>query len=192
MSRYFATIYNTKKDVQHKLESDTEIGLAEQLNNIINEYPAKGIAIEMYQVDDNGNETDRIVWDGKMINLYDYAGVIREAVTKENDADPIWKWSIKSISKDTVKICWGYLKSMNGENDSFILKLKPHFTVDFNEPVSQMLEALHPENIGGRIIYDFVTENPVDENDATCIDTPVVKGIEEMIHRIAVHAHNCY
>ena len=192
MSRFFATVYNTKKDVQHKLESDTEIGLSEQLNNIINEYPAKGIAVEMYQVDDNGTETGRIVWNGKMINLYHYAGVIREAVAKENDNDPVWKWSIKSISEDTVKICWGYLKNMNGENDSFILKLKPDFAADFNDPVMQKLEALHPQNIGGRIAYDYVTEKAVDENSATCIETPVAKGIERMIHRIAVHAHNCY
>lgn len=192
MSRFFATIYNTKKDVQHKLESDTEIGLMEQMNEIFNERSSKGLAFEMYSVDENGVETDRTAWDGKMINLYHYAGVIREAVAKENDNDPVWKWSIKNISEDTVKICWGYLKSMNGENDSFILKLKPYFTVDFDKPVSQMLEALHPQNIGGRIAYNFVTDKPVNQNDVTCIDTPIAEGIESLIHRIAVHAHNCY
>ncbi len=192
MSRFFATIYNTKKDVQHKLESDTEIGLAEQLNNIINEYPTKGIAVEIYQVDDNGTETGRIVWNGEMVDLNDYAEAIRKAVKKESLNDPDWGWSVRSISKDTVRIRWGYLKEMNGENDSFILKLKPYFTVDFDEPVSQMLEALHPQNIGGRIAYNFVTDKPVNQNDVTCIDTPIVEGIESLIHRIAVHAHNCY
>lgn len=192
MSRFFATIYNTKKDVRHKLESDTEIGLAEQLNNIINEYPAKGIVVEIYEVDENGAETNRVVWNGEMIDFNNYADVIRAAVKKETLNDPNWSWSVRSISKDTVRIRWGYLKEMNGDNDSFILKLKPYFMVDFDNPVSQMLEALHPQNIGDRIIYDFVTEKTVDENSATCIETPVAKGIERMIHRIAVHAHNCY
>lgn len=192
MSRFFATIYNTKKDVQHKLESDTEIGLMEKINEIFNERPSNGLAFEMYSVDDNGTETDRTVWDGKMIDLNDYADIIRKAVKKESLNDPDWGWSVRSIGKDTVRIRWGYLKEMNGENDSFILKLKPYFTVNFDNPVSQMLEALQPQNIGGRIAYNFVTDKPINQNDVTCIDTPIAEGLESLIHRIAAYAHNCY
>jgi len=192
MSTYFATVTDSKDKVISKVDSHTEAWLSKKLNDIFSEYPADETVVVITEVDDNGTEVKRTTLNGRTIDFNNYEDTIRKAVKKENDNDPNWGWSVKSISKDTVRISWGYLKDMNGENDSFLLKLRPYFMVDFSEPASHMLEAFHPENIGGRISYEFVTDKTVDELDVTCIDVPIAEGIEKMIHRVAVYAHNCY
>lgn len=192
MSKYFADIRNAKNKVVQKLESDDESQLNEQLNELIKSYDLYSHTVELYEVDENGVEINRIVWKCDLINLRNYADTIRSAVERENQNDPNWSWSVRSISKDTVKIRWGYLKEINGDNDSFVLRLKTDYVVDFNEAVYQVLEALNPDNIGGVIVADIVTDIVPDENDVTCVETHIEKALDRIIHKVAVCARNCY
>ena len=43
------------------------------------------------------------------IDFRNYADLIRKVVAEVNERDPIWKWSVHSISKRKVMIRWGYL-----------------------------------------------------------------------------------
>ena len=58
-----------------------------------------------------------------MIDLREYADLIREEVRKANDRDKNWKWSIKSIGKKIVRIRWGYLDYMEEKDSAFILEM---------------------------------------------------------------------
>ena len=44
-----------------------------------------------------------------MIDLREYKSLIKQLLASENEKDPNWKWSIKSIGKKKVLIQWGYL-----------------------------------------------------------------------------------
>ena len=43
-----------------------------------------------------------------MFNFTDYESIINERVSKIKDNN--WKWSVKEITEDTVKIYWEYLE----------------------------------------------------------------------------------
>lgn len=58
-----------------------------------------------------------------MIDLRNYADLIRQLVADENEKDPNWKWSVKSIGKDKVRIRWGYLDYLEEKDNCFILEM---------------------------------------------------------------------
>lgn len=190
MSRFFATIYNTKTNSQHKIEAPEKEELYKKLGEVLRDRKFYNIEAEIYGVDEKGKEIERFYWKPKMIDLKNYSDIIRKAVKAESENDKNWKWSVKSISKDLIKIRWGYLAEMNGENDSFIIRLYPEHVNDFEEPVTQVLSGRHPNE--EEIIFDFVTEDEPDPDDYLNIDTNIKEALPRLIHRIAVYAHNCY
>ena len=58
-----------------------------------------------------------------MIDLRNYKDLIRELVAKENDKDKNWRWSVKSISKNRVRIRWGYLDYLEEKENCFQIEL---------------------------------------------------------------------
>lgn len=191
MIKYYATIYNTKTNAQTKFEADTKETLYEKMGDVVNGKPLDNIEAEIYGADtDDCRETERFFWKPKMIDLKKYSKVIREAVKEENDRDKNWRWSVKSIGKNLVRIRWEYLSEVNGKNDSFLIRLYPETVNNFEYPVSQVLSARHPDE--SEIVFDFVTEGEPDPNDILNVDTNIETALKRMIHRIAVLAHNCY
>lgn len=58
-----------------------------------------------------------------MIDLRNYADLIRKLVKEADQEDPNWKWSVKSISKNKARIRWGYLDYLNEKENCFILEM---------------------------------------------------------------------
>lgn len=59
-----------------------------------------------------------------MIDLRNYADLIRQLVKKEDEKDPNWKWSVKSIGKNKVRIRWGYLDFLGEKENCFIIEMQ--------------------------------------------------------------------
>lgn len=190
MARYYATIYNTATNTYHRDEAVSKEELYQKLGETLRDRPLYNVEVEIYGVDENGKEIERFWWKPKMIDLKNYSDIIRKAVKAENENDENWRWSVKSISKDLVKICWWYLAYVNGENDSFIIRLYPERVNNFEEPVSQVLSGRHPNE--EEIILDFVTEDEPNPDDYLNIDTNIKEALPRMIHRIAEYAHYYY
>ena len=54
-----------------------------------------------------------------MIDFRNYSDLIRKCVAEENEKDKNWKWSVRSIGKNKVRICWGYLDYLEEKNNCF-------------------------------------------------------------------------
>ena len=194
MVEYFATIYDNKKNVQTKVDGDSKERLYEKLADILNDRPLDNISVEIsgIKTDDpeNCKEVESIVWDPKMIDLNEYADIIRKAVKVEDENDSNWRWSVRSIGRHHIKIYWGYLGYANGDNDCFLIRLYPGHINNFDEPVCQVLSGRKPDE--SEICFDLVTERDIDPDDYLCIETKIEKALPKLIHRIAVYAHRCY
>ena len=194
MVEYYATIYDNKKNAQTKVSGSSKEKLYERLADILNDKPLDNISVEIYGIkeDDPDNcwETERFVWEPKMIDLNNYADIIRKAVKAEDEKDSNWRWSVRSIGKHHIKIYWGYLGYANGKNDCFLVRLHPGHINTFDEPVCQVLSGRNPDE--SEICFNLVTERDVDPNDYLCVETKIEEALPNLIHKIAAYAHYCY
>lgn len=191
MIRYFARIYDTKKNEQFDTTATSKDDLYEEVNEVIKGCDLNNISVEFCTVDtekDKGeNVIDSFIWHGKMADLKNYKNIIKEIVKKVDEEDDGWKWKVKNIDKHQVEIYWEYLGECNGEKDSFIVTLQHDRIVDFKEPNYQILVGRNPD--GSRIHGELVTEG---EPDRYGIEIKVEDGLKNVIRSIAAYAHHCY
>ena len=110
-----------------------------------------------------------------MTDLRTFNDTIKAAVAREREADANWSWNIKAVNKSCVKIGWGYLDYI-GEKDCF----KVEVTEDeaFTVVVGTMPNGCkHHAFIG-----------PDHWDDAKTVED----GIKQVIHSMALNAHNTY
>lgn len=117
-----------------------------------------------------------------MIDLRVYKDYIRDLVTKENEKDKNWHWSVKSIGKSLVRIRWGYLDYLEEKENCFLLKL------DSSIPDMEWLNACRPD---GSIIecYMVVEEKP---NPQVGAEQTIRSGLRDAVWEISYTAHNYY
>ena len=117
-----------------------------------------------------------------MIDLRNYADLIRQLVKEEDRKDPNWKWSVKSISKNKVRIRWGYLDYLEEKENCFIIDL------DSSIPDMEWLHARKPD---GDIIecYMVVEGKP---NPQVGAEQTIPSGLRDAIWEIAYIAHSRY
>ena len=82
-----------------------------------------------------------------MIDLRNYKDLIRELVAKENDKDKNWRWSVKSISKNRVRIRWGYLDYLEEKENCFQIEL---------DSSMESMEWLHARRPDGEMIECYL------------------------------------
>jgi hypothetical protein len=116
-----------------------------------------------------------------MIDLRDYKDYIRELVAKENEKDPNWKWSVKSIGKNLVRIRWGYLDYLEEKENCFLLELDSSIAGDWihaRKPQRELIEC-----------YLVVEGTP---NPHLGAEQNIRIGLRNAIWEIAYVAHNYY
>lgn len=118
-----------------------------------------------------------------MIDLRNYADLIRKLVKKEDEKDQNWKWSVKSIGKNKVRIRWGYLDYLGDKENCFIIEMQEDNTEDM-----QWMSALLP--YGGIIEVFLVVEGK--PNPHVGAEQTIQTGIECAIWEIAHYAHSRY
>lgn len=118
-----------------------------------------------------------------MINLRNYADLIRRLVKEEDRKDPNWKWSVKSISKNKARIRWGYLDYLEEEKNCFVIEMQ-----DTNTEDNQWMSARLPH--GGLIEVFLVVEGTPNPNVGA--EQTIQSGIECAIREIAHYAHSRY
>lgn len=116
-----------------------------------------------------------------MIDFRNYSELIRATVADENERDANWKWSVKSIDKNKVRIRWGYLDYLEETQNCFII------TLDCNEEAGNWIWACLPD--GDHIECFMVAEKP---NRNIGAEQTVESGIKDAIHEIAYYAHTRY
>ena len=117
-----------------------------------------------------------------MIDLRNYKDLIRELVAKENDKDKNWRWSVKSISKNRVRIRWGYLDYLEEKENCFLIELDSSI---------ESMEWLHARRPDGEIIecYLVVEGKP---NPQVGAEQTIQSGLRDAIWESAYTAHSCY
>lgn len=120
-----------------------------------------------------------------MIDLRKYETQIREAVAKENEKDHDWKWSVKSIGKNKVRIRWGYLDYCEEKNNCFLLEMDNDLE---GSGIGDWLWARTPDN--GLIETWLVVDGaPNSKIGAEC---NIQNAIRWAIEEIAYFAHSRY
>ncbi len=120
-----------------------------------------------------------------MIDLRNYADLIRQLVAEEDEKDPNWKWSVKSIGKDKVRIRWGYLDYLEEKDNCFILEMD-NDTDDSG--IGDWLWARLPH--GNSIECYLVVEGDPDPEIGA--EQNIQTSIRDAIREIAHYAHNRY
>ena len=118
-----------------------------------------------------------------MIDLRNYADLIRKLVKEADQKDPNWKWSVKSISKNKVRIRWGYLDYLGSKENSFSIEMQPDNTED-----NQWMSALLPD---GSIIEVFLVVEGK-PNPKVGAEQSIQAGIEDAVWEITHYAHSRY
>ncbi len=116
-----------------------------------------------------------------MIDFRNYSDLIRKCVAEENEKDKNWKWSVRSIGKNKVRIRWGYLDYLEEKNNCFSITANGYSDDDF---VSNDIVYRHPS--GGMISFTSFGKMP--GNTAETIE----EAIEQAIRGIARYAHSRY
>lgn len=116
-----------------------------------------------------------------MIDLRDYSDLIQTAVQKENERDQNWKWSVKSIGQNKVRIRWGYLDYLEEKLNCFLV------TLDCDEEAGNWIWACLPD--GDHIECYMVAEEP---NPRIGAEQSIESGIRDAIEEIAHYAHSRY
>lgn len=116
-----------------------------------------------------------------MLDLRNYSELIRSTVAEANERDANWKWSVKSISKNKVRIRWGYLDYLEEKQNCFII------TLDCDEEAGDWIWACLPD--GDRIECYMVAEEP---NRNIGAEQTVEGGIKDAIREIEYYAHSRY
>ena len=123
------------------------------------------------------------------MNTYDlrnYKSVIRDAVKREPDSDPNWKWKVKAINKMEIRIGWGYLDWLcDGKRDEFFsVKL---LIDNLGDEPDLSLAGFYPDDSTLReSLYCWIGDKHW--NDAKTIED----GLKMIIHGIANRAHNTF
>lgn len=117
-----------------------------------------------------------------MKNFRDYENLIRETVKKISDRDPNWNFSVKSLSKDRVRIRWTYLDYLEETENCFIMKLKDE-DKEFND-IFLSVRTPQDDMITGHIISDSDNKRFWQES--------YENGIVSAIYEIADYAHSRY
>ena len=117
-----------------------------------------------------------------MIDLRNYKDLIRELVAKENDKDKNWRWSVKSISKNRVRIRWGYLDYLEEKENCFQIEL---------DSSMESMEWLHARRPDGEMIecYLVVEGKP---NPQVGAEQTIQSGLRDAVWDIAYIAHSRY
>ncbi|MCX4307634.1 MAG: hypothetical protein OSJ69_17725 [Acetatifactor sp.] len=117
-----------------------------------------------------------------MIDLRNYKDYIRELVAEENRKDKNWRWSVKSIGKNRIRIRWGYLDYLEEENNCFIIDL------DSSTPDMECLCACWPDR---KLMecYLVVEGKP---NPQLGAEQTIKSGLRDAVWEIAYTAHNYY
>lgn len=118
-----------------------------------------------------------------MIDLRNYADLIRQLVKKEDEKDPNWKWSVKSIRKNKVRIRWGYLDYLGEKENCFSIEMQPDNTED-----DQWMSVLLPD---GSIIEVFLVVEG-ESNPKVGAEQSIQAGIEDAVWEITHCAHSRY
>ena len=110
-----------------------------------------------------------------MIDLRNYKDLIRELVAKENDKDKNWRWSVKSISKNRVRIRWGYLDYLEEKENCFQIEL---------DSSMESMEWLHARRPDGEMIecYLVVEGKP---NPQVGAEQTIQSGLRDAVWEIA-------
>lgn len=116
-----------------------------------------------------------------MIDLRNYAELIRTTVEDVNERDLNWKWSVKSIGQKKVRIRWGYLDYLDEEQNCFVI------TLDCDGEDDNWLLACLPG--GDHIECYMVAEKP---NRNIGAEQTIESGIKDAIDEIAYYAHTRY
>lgn len=119
-----------------------------------------------------------------MIDLRNYNNLIRSCVTNEKEKDTIWKWAVKSISKNKIEIKWGYLEYLEEKNTCFRIKLDN----DNGSGCGNWLFAY--DHRGDLIEVYMVSEGKPDPNIGA--EQTIKSGIQSAIEDIAYFAHSRY
>ena len=115
-----------------------------------------------------------------MLNFKDYESIIQERVAKIKDDN--WKWSVKEITEDTVKIQWGYLTDLGEPNDCFSILRREDETCDPGEYWIVARDSFH-NLIEGYTVAEQVTKS---------WQSTIINGIIMLIEDIADYAHERY
>ncbi|GHV34227.1 hypothetical protein FACS1894187_04350 [Synergistales bacterium] len=111
-----------------------------------------------------------------MIDLREYADIIKAAVAIEDDRDLNWKWGARNIGKSVVHIRWVYLDYL-GEKCDFII---------ISSTEDLLGDCLTARDTSGEMItFAVVDERFGDVKTAE-------QGIERMVHAIANYAQSRY
>lgn len=110
-----------------------------------------------------------------MVDMRNYREIVKAAVAKEREADKNWGWSVKAITKNEIRIGWGYLDYI-GEKTPFVVKL------DDDDSVLGVIGTIP----NGNRVYDFV--GPENWHGYESIE----EAIAGIIHGMARIAHNIY
>ena len=110
-----------------------------------------------------------------MTDLRAFNNTVKTAVARERENDANWSWNVKAVNKSVIKIGWGYLDYI-GEKDCFTVK------VTEDEAYTAVIGVM-PN--GGKH-YAFI--GPDHWDDAKTIED----GISQVIHSMALSAHNTY
>ena len=116
-----------------------------------------------------------------MIDLKEYADLLKQRVGIENEKDANWKWNVKSVGKSIAHIGWGYLDYCGGWG----AEKKKTFTIESKNDdfLGDVLTARHPS---GDVITHLVVGGKYKD-----IDT-AENGIKSIISAIAYCAHSQY
>lgn len=118
-----------------------------------------------------------------MIDLRNYADLIRNLVKEADLKDRNWKWSVKSISKNKARIRWGYLDYLGERENCFTIEMQPD-----NTEGDQWMSALMPD---GNIIEVFLVVEGK-PNPQLGAEQNIRSGIEDAIWEITHYAHSRY
>lgn len=116
-----------------------------------------------------------------MLDLREHTELIHQLVAEENARDKNWTWSVESITKNDIKIRWGYLDFLAEQNNCF------HLIAESDSESGDWLWARTPKL---NIIECFmVAEKP---NPRIGAEQTVQSGIRDAIREIAYYAHSRY
>lgn len=118
-----------------------------------------------------------------MIDFRNYTTLIRQLVKDEDKKDQNWKWSVKSIGKNKIRIRWGYLDYCGEKANCFSIEIR-HDSTEYDQWIAAYLPY-------GDIIEMFpITEGQ--PNRSYGVEPNVQSGIKDAISEIAYYAHSRY
>lgn len=112
-----------------------------------------------------------------MTDMRQYKEAIKAAVAKERKNDDNWTWRINGITKDEIKIGWGYLDYCWAKDESFKVK-----AWEDDDEVSLTIHDHYGEMHGLVMVGKKVWHDAKD----------MAKGIEIAINALANMAHSLY